>query len=1058
MILRGWEIEGFGIFRDTGLSDLPAGLTVLLGPNEAGKSTMLAFLRFMLFGFPRGQQHKYPPLQGGRHGGRLVFEDAEGLWTLERIQGQPMRLFAPDGRQLGEEVLRSRLGGLDADTFKNVFAFSLFELTDIETLDREEVRERLYSAGITGAGRSAAGVLAQLRKGLEGYLRARSKEGAINKLSEALGAARRELADAMALAGRYEQLDEQLAAAEQRAAQLAEQAARLDRRRRHLERLEALYVPWNRLQRLELEIAAGKGPQAIARGLVARIDEGRARLAEAEDAVKRQEAACRDLEDRIAREEALLDTDLLAAAGPLQAVLQEDALQRGRMRRSDRLGQEVALQEARLARIASDLGVGATQELPSVEQPQLRAVDEAIGLLREQGLVRSRREAEAEAGRRRLADAQAACRAAEAQTAGYEGVLDLEAHHARDAALERHKSAIESLARRRGQLFAPGIVAAAVAVVGLAALAMQDWLLTVLVPLGLGALLWLLLGTPGRELRRAGEEVRLSAKDLGLTAALTADGVGRELAGLRAELGRATAATAARDRLRSAQEALAAAERQMTECAIALEDAAGSEEAARAALDAIKASIGVPREISPQHLPSYLTGVQALGQSQAELRGLVAERAAEEAEIAAWQARAEAVCRQLGSAPAGSREALADAVSAFAEPLQGALQRETALRLLHEEQELASSRLEERKSEAAKVAEVLADDLREADLQDVPGFEAWLEARQTHEQKVHDRDLALAAFRDQAGREDESLSQELASGDPELWQGERAAIDQDLGEIGDRRDIAVRESQDLLRLRAEIAESQDVPRLAARCAELEEELSRAGEAWRAQALAQRLLERTLDAYAQSRQPDVLRVASDAFSRITAGRYREVRQRSDGQGLFALTQTGGPKEPDEFSRGTQEQLYLALRLGLAASYGDRVAALPLVLDDIAVNFDPGRQAALLHVLAQFAGERGRQALFFTCHPSLALAAQAAAPGLRVVDMAVQQARAQVAAAEEESLAQQVVRLLGSGALPAKEIAGLASAAEPAVRSVLLELVAAGRVEAIGNGRGRRYRLA
>ena len=1058
MILRGWEIEGFGVFRATALSDIPGGLTVLLGPNEAGKSTLLAFLRFMLFGFPRGQQHRYPPLQGGRHGGRLTFEDLEGIWTLERIQGQPVRLFAPDGRQLGEEALRGRLGGLDPDTFKSVFAFSLFELTDIETLDREEVRERLYSAGITGAGRSAASVLAQLRKGLDLYLRARSKEGVINKLSEALGAARRQLADATALTGRYELMDGQLAAAEQSAAQLAAQAARLDRRRRHLERLEALYVPWNRMRRLELELAEGQGPQAIERGLVQRVEDGRAAMAEAEDAARRQEAHCRDLDDRIAREQSLLDADLLAAAQPLQAVLQEVALQRGRMQRSARLERDIAVARAHLEQIASELGLGPEAELPSIAQGQLRAIDEAARVLQEHLQVQSRREAEAEAARRRLAEAEGSLRAATAQAEGYDGVLNLEAYHARDAALERHRSAIESLARRQGQLLTPGVVAAAVAAAGLGAVAVQDWPLAVLAPLGLLALLWLLLGSPGREMRRAGEEVRLSAGNLGLSAALTADGAGRALAALHADLGRVTAATGTRDRLRGAGEERSAAERLTAECAMALEEAAGRAEAAQAELDRVKASIGVPREILPQHLSSYLGGMQALRQAQAELASLVAERAAEEAEIAAWQARAEAVCRQLGREPSGSREELAALVSAFAEPLQAALKRETALRLLHEEQDAARARLGERRTAAASAATALADALGEAGVQDLEGFDGWLEASRVYEQRLHDRDLAVAAFRDQVGREDETLSIELASGDPELWQAERAAIEQNLEEIRQQRDAAVRESQDLLRLRAEIAESSDVPTLAARCAELEEELGRAGEAWRAQALAQRLLERTLDAYQASRQPDVLRVASDAFLDITAGRYREVRQRGDGQGLLVLTRSGAPKEPDELSRGTREQLYLALRLGLAASFGDRVAALPLVLDDIAVNFDPERQAAFLEVLARFAAERGRQALFFTCHPSLAQAARQAAPGLRVLDMTPERPQAEVAAGAEESLRQQVVRLLDKGALPAKEIAGLAGAAEGDVRSVLEELIAAGRAEAIGRGRGRRYRLA
>ena len=1057
MILRGWEIEGFGVFRGRTLSDIPDGLTLLLGPNEAGKSTLLGFLRFMLFGFPRGEQQKYPPLQGGRHGGRLVFEDEAGLWTLERIQGQPLKLYAPDGPQLGEEGLRSRLGGLDSDTFRSVFAFSLYELTNLATLDREEVRDRLYSAGITGAGRSATSVLAQLRKGAETYLRPRSKEGLINKLSDALVAARRDLGAATAQAGRFGEIQDQLAAAERTVRELGVEAGRLEQQSRHIERLEALYVPWNRLQRLEQELAQESEPPAIDRGTVDRIEAGRNRLFQSGKAMASQADACREIEERIAREEALLDRRLLAVAEPLQAVLQEMALQRDRLGRSERLGRDMATQEGQLAQLASELGVEPTAELPAISQGQVRAADESIDRLRELGQVRARREAEEEAARQRLADAEADVAAIEGQVETYQGVLGLEAYHARDAALTRHKDAIENLSRRRGQMLGPNLLAVALLVVGLAAIAMRAWLFAALAPLGLIAVLFLALGRPGRDLRRLADDVRLSAGELGLPQPLDLAAAAKEISDLHAELGRVTAASAVQERLRAAEEGRGGAHRQLEECRARLATARAEQQDGLKAFGSLNASLGVPAGMPPQHLPSYLRGVQALRAAQGDLVALQAQRGEEERAIAAWEERAKEICRQIGREVPEPREALPETIAALAEPLQAALARETALRLLQEDWRVAQDRKEERQRDQAEAEAALAASLQEAGLADVAAFDRWQEERRAYEQRQHERDLAAAAFRDQVGAAADGFAAELGQGSPEAWQTERRWIGQTLEEIGLRRDLAVRESQDLLRLRGEIAESSDVPTLAARCLELEEELRRAAEAWRAQALAGRLLERTLEVYVQSRQPEVLRTASDAFSRITSGRYSEVRQRSDGQGLLAMPQAGGPKQPDELSRGTQEQLYLALRLGLAASYGDRVAALPLVLDDVAVNFDPARQARLLEVLGTFAAEPGRQALFFTCHPSLAQAAQRAVPRLRVVELDAQEGRAQVAAAADEPAAERLMGLLEPGPLALKEIARLAGLGEDAVRGLVQELVAAGRVRPIGSGRGRRYGL-
>ena len=55
----------------------------------------------------------------------------------------------------------------------------------------------------------------------------------------------------------------------------------------------------------------------------------------------------------------------------------------------------------------------------------------------------------------------------------------------------------------------------------------------------------------------------------------------------------------------------------------------------------------------------------------------------------------------------------------------------------------------------------------------------------------------------------------------------------------------------------------------------------------------------------------------------------------------------------------------MRLALASSYARRGAPLPLVLDDVLVNFDADRAKAAAAVLRDFAAA-GHQLLVFTCH--------------------------------------------------------------------------------------------
>ena len=87
MRLRGWHVEGFGVLHDFRVEDLTDGLTIVYGPNESGKTSLLAFIRGVFFGYPdrRQKERQYPPLRGGRHGGRVFVESDQSTWTVERF-------------------------------------------------------------------------------------------------------------------------------------------------------------------------------------------------------------------------------------------------------------------------------------------------------------------------------------------------------------------------------------------------------------------------------------------------------------------------------------------------------------------------------------------------------------------------------------------------------------------------------------------------------------------------------------------------------------------------------------------------------------------------------------------------------------------------------------------------------------------------------------------------------------------------------------------------------------------------------------------------------------
>lgn len=81
------QIDGFGCHKDLALS-FREDLTILCGKNESGKSTVLAFIEAIFYGFddndPSGDHTRkyWQPWQGGPFGGSLVFTDSGRRYTV----------------------------------------------------------------------------------------------------------------------------------------------------------------------------------------------------------------------------------------------------------------------------------------------------------------------------------------------------------------------------------------------------------------------------------------------------------------------------------------------------------------------------------------------------------------------------------------------------------------------------------------------------------------------------------------------------------------------------------------------------------------------------------------------------------------------------------------------------------------------------------------------------------------------------------------------------------------------------------------------------------------
>src|SRR5262249_46888573 len=137
------------------------------------------------------------------------------------------------------------------------------------------------------------------------------------------------------------------------------------------------------------------------------------------------------------------------------------------------------------------------------------------------------------------------------------------------------------------------------------------------------------------------------------------------------------------------------------------------------------------------------------------------------------------------------------------------------------------------------------------------------------------------------------------------------------------------------------------------------------DAWRERAAVSLFLEKIRVEYEQNRQPETLREASEYMQQLTSGKYTRIWTPLAHDILFVDNADGQSLPVQVLSRGTREQLFVSLRLALVSAYGRRGIHLPMILDDVFVNYDAGRTRTACSVLREFA-KQGHQLLVFTCH--------------------------------------------------------------------------------------------
>lgn len=148
-------------------------------------------------------------------------------------------------------------------------------------------------------------------------------------------------------------------------------------------------------------------------------------------------------------------------------------------------------------------------------------------------------------------------------------------------------------------------------------------------------------------------------------------------------------------------------------------------------------------------------------------------------------------------------------------------------------------------------------------------------------------------------------------------------------------------------------------------AQVEDDLREAWKTWFSATLAEEAIHDVATQFEQANQPEMLAAAKPFLERLTLGKYHHLWTPLGRKQLYVDDDKGESRPAERLSGGTREQLFLSIRLAMVKAFAKSGIDLPMVLDDVTVNFDQERSDAAVETLLDFTRD-GQQLLVFTSH--------------------------------------------------------------------------------------------
>ncbi len=1025
MRVTGLHIERFGIWSNLTMKDLPEGMTVFFGPNEAGKSTLMQFVRTMLYGFHPDRcarfvadrkKHGTFIQPDGRLGGVLFVASKDGDFQIRRYAdesdplGSPgeVRLTSQDGSRHGAQRLGTLLCGIDDTIYTNVFAVGLQEMQAISALQDTQAARQLYSL-TTGADRvSLVDIMRQLRATQSRLVGGEDRRSLLAELVQQRDRLQAEISQHQPQQERWARMVAERDGLNDEMARL-EKAAEESLRRTDLTEFALRMQPnWEEVRRLDREIqmlgnvpvlsprilqgleAATREIESIEQQLQA-LHERRAKLRERLAAVPRNEAVQRNAA-RIA----------VALEQRPAIVGLDDRLSRVTSER-DELEFEIQAEQERLGLVSEGDSAGLRPRLEPVAIESLQEPARMLERTREQLEITKKEASGYKEDARRIArelalalgrppdefeksdreEIRVALEASSSVAAGLKRRADIDREIAKvkrlqvEAADERADIVASQLlpwelVRAIGVLFAAGTMMFLSGLFGHSFGWSDQWRGLLLVAggiaTGLAVLLKISLDQPVqdgvREATRQGELLTQRLRDLKEELARLDESLpqrhqsAESLRDSRTDIVRLEALMPLEEQRRHAIRLAEEAERRAVDIARSMKDA-------RARWEQALGSLGLSTKLTPAQMSALSGQTGSLHRLHARMDDLQLEEKRVQQEQANARERIRDLLhdmqvRQQATSAVDSLNQLARTLEEHEESLKLIESlRDEERQLKREIQSLARNRRQWDRRRDRAVAAAGA-----ADMADLERMREQAARRRTLTQA---RDELQAALQEALGADAQarSVTQELEEAvDGNLTtrlQRARTEFDKVAARL---KEVQYRQGELDEQIR-QLAADRTLTDLHLRVGIVQHQLDDCVRRWQVVNTIGGMLKTVYKKYEKERQPETLKEASQFLERMTGGKYCRIWTPLSEDVLLVDDRDGRSAPIELLSRGTREQLFLSLRLALITNYANRGVRMPLILDDVLVNFDAERTAAAAALLVDFA-RSGYQTLVFTCH--------------------------------------------------------------------------------------------